>query len=139
MHICHDGRYPYTWTLPVMFGARLLLHPGNAIQKVIGNIEGFERSAKSATGTSNVFRIHCNGGGGSYIVGPTGELLAVSDECRRDSETFPNIGEPVECLIDANIRVHDALGQWPLRTFRASEQAAQAYVALYKTLGGKRI
>lgn len=29
MHICHDGRYPELWTLPVMFGSRLIIHPAN--------------------------------------------------------------------------------------------------------------
>ena len=30
LHICHDTRYPELWTLPVMFGARLVLHPSNS-------------------------------------------------------------------------------------------------------------
>ena len=38
MHICHDGRYPGVWTLPVMFGARLILHPSNGGQ-VTGSID----------------------------------------------------------------------------------------------------
>ena len=30
LHICHDRRYPELWTLPVMFGTRLILHPSNS-------------------------------------------------------------------------------------------------------------
>ncbi len=138
MHICHDGRYPYTWTLPVMFGARLQIRPANG-GSVSGTIDAFEKIAASSVGTSHAFRINCSGGGGSYIAGPTGKLLAVSDECSRNVSTFPNVSEPVECLIDANIRVHDALGEWPNESFRVSEEVAQAYIALYKALGGKRL
>lgn len=139
MHICHDGRYPEVWTLPVMFGARLILHPANG-GKVSGTIESLEARARSATGTSNAFYLHVNGGGGSYLVGPgkRNNLIAVSPECRREVPSFPAVGEPQEGLLHARIRVHDAFGYWPLRSFRASEPAAEAYVGLHKSLGGRR-
>ena len=67
MHICHDSRYPDIWTVPVMFGARLILHPAN-------------------------------------------------DE------------KPEESI--------DAFGYWPVRAYRASEEIAEAYLSLYKSMGG---
>ncbi|MHC4394049.1 MAG: carbon-nitrogen hydrolase family protein [Planctomycetota bacterium] len=139
MHICHDGRYPDLWTLPVMFGARLILHPANG-GKVSGTIEGFEAKAKRATATSHAFYINVNGGGGSYIVGPQkyNNLLAISPECSKEVSTYPKVGEPVEALIHAKIRVHDAFGYWPVRSFRVSEEVAKSYLALYKAMGGKR-
>lgn len=142
MHICHDTRYPPVWTLPVMFGARLVLHPANGgdVRRTIKSIDAFEVKAKTETVTSHAFYMHINGGGGSYIVGPQkyDNLIAVSGECRREVSTFPLIDDPTECLIDAKIRIHDAFGYWPVRSFRASEEAAAAYVALYKSMGGKR-
>ena len=49
------------------------------------------------------------------------------------------ISQPVECLVHANVRIADAFGYWPTRSFRASEEtAAAAYVALYRSLGGRR-
>ena len=47
MHICHDGRYPEPWTLPVIFGARLILHPSNG-GHVSGSIDAFEAGAYGA-------------------------------------------------------------------------------------------
>jgi len=140
MHICHDGRYPEVWTLPVMFGARLIVHPCNG-GRASGTIDAFEKSTSASTSTSHAFYIRVNGGGGSYIAGPAkhDNLLAVSAECRRDVPSFPNVGEPQECLFDANIRVHDAYGCWPMRSFRASEEVAASYVALYRAMGGKNV
>ena len=65
-------------------------------------------------------------------------ILAVSDECRPDNPAAPKVGPAVECLVESNIRVHDAFGYWPVRSFRTSEAAAQAYLHLYQTLGGSR-
>ena len=81
-----------------------------------------------------------DGGGGSRIAGPKkiGGLLARSDECRRDVPSYPMMAEPRDCLFDARIRVHDAFGYWPLRSFRASEDIAAGYLNLYRTLGGSR-
>jgi predicted amidohydrolase len=140
MHICHDGRYPELWTLPVMFGARLILHPANG-GLVGGSIDAFEARAKRSTSTSHAFYVNVNGGGGSYIAGPQkfDNLIAVSAECQRDCVAFPMVGEPQECLIHANIRVRDAYGYWPVRSFRASEEAAAAYAALYRSLGGRNV
>ena len=139
MHICHDGRYPDLWTLPVMFGARLILHPANA-GNVSGSVDAFEAKAKSSTTTSYAFYINVNGGGGSYIAGPQkyDNLLAASPECTKEVGTYPNVGPPVEALIHANIRVHDAFGYWPVRSFRTSEEVAKAYLELYRAMGGKR-
>ena len=139
LHICHDGRYPELWTLPVMFGSRLVLHPSNS-GKVTGSVDAFEASAKRDSGTSHAFHMNVNGEGGSYIVGPQrdGNLIAVSPECRRDNDAFPMVGEPREGLFHARIRVADAFGYWPARSFRASEAAAEAYLSLYETLGGRR-
>ena len=137
MHICHDGRYPEAWTLPVMFGARLILHPSNGGQ-VRGSIDAFEAGAARSTSTSHAFYLHVNGGGGSYIAGPQkyDNLIAVSAECRRDAPAFPMVNSPRECLLDARIRLWDAFGYWPIRSFRASETVAAAYVELYEALGG---
>jgi len=139
MHICHDARYPELWTLPVMFGARLVLHPANG-GNVSGTVDAFQSGAKGSTVTSHAFYINVNGGGGSYIAGPQkyNNLLAVSPECHKDVSTYPNVGPPVEALIHAQIRVHDAFGYWPVRSFRASEEVAKSYLALYKAKGGKR-
>ena len=52
MHVCHDGRYPKTWTLSVMFGARLVLHPSNG-GTVRGGIDAFESGSGRATSTSH--------------------------------------------------------------------------------------
>ncbi len=138
MHICHDGRYPDLWILPVMFGARLILHPANG-GNVSGTVDAFEAKAKRSTTTSHAFYINVNGGGGSYIAGPQkyDNLLAASPECTKEVSTYPNVGPPVEALIQANIRVHDAFGYWPVRSFRTSEEAAKAYLELYRAMGGK--
>ena len=139
MHICHDGRYPEVWTLPVMFGARIIVHPSNGGRIVTGSIDKFEAGAGAAS-SAHAFYINVNGGGGSRIAGPKkiGGLLARSDECRRDVPSYPMMAEPRDCLFDAKIRVHDAFGYWPLRSFRASEDIAAGYLNLYRTLGGSR-
>ncbi|MHC4395294.1 MAG: carbon-nitrogen hydrolase family protein [Planctomycetota bacterium] len=139
MHICHDARYPELWTLPVMFGARLVLHPANG-GNVSGTVDAFQSRAKGSTVTSHAFYINVNGGGGSYIAGPKkyNNLLAISPECSKDVSTYPNVGPPVEALIHSKIRVHDSFGYWPVRSFRASEEVAKSYLALYKAKGGKR-
>lgn len=141
MHICHDNRYPEVETFPVMLGARLILHPSNrGWKKVGGSIDAFEALAKSSTVTTHAFYIHATTGGGSFIVGPQkyDNLIASGIECSRDSKSFPMVGEPQECLIDANIRIHDAFGYWPVRSFRASEEIAAAYLNLYSKMGGRR-
>jgi hypothetical protein len=139
MHICHDGRYPETWTMPVMFGSRLILHPSNG-GTVTGSVDGFEKGAGRSTSTSHAFYMNINGGGGSYIAGPQkfNNLFAVSDECKRTNPAFPMIGTPVECLLESRIRIADAYGYWPVRSFRASEEVAAAQLALYRSLGGTR-
>lgn len=139
MHICHDGRYPELWTLPIMFGARLVIHPCNS-GNVSGSVDAFESAARRATSTMHAFYLRVNGGGGSCLVGPAkhDNLLAVSDECRRGNPAFPAVGPPAECLLRANIRLHDAFGYWPVRSFRASGAAAAAYVRLYRALGGRK-
>lgn len=140
MHICHDGRYPELWTLPVMFGARLILHPSNG-GLVQGSVDAFEAGAKRSTSTSHAFHLHVNGGGGSYLVGPQkfDNLIAVSAECRRRAPTFPMVGPPQECLLDASIPLPDAYGYWPVRSYRTSEAVAAAYVELHRRLGGRRL
>jgi len=142
MHICHDGRYPEVWTLPVMFGARLILHPSNPVDKADyrETVDRFECRAKASTTTSHAFYLQVSGAGGSFIAGPQkhNNLLAVSPECRRDNEDFPLCGKVTEGLVHSRIRIHDAFGYWPVRSFRASEEIARAYRALYKAWGGKR-
>ncbi len=139
LHICHDGRYPDLWTVPIMFGARLVLLPANGARVDALSIDAFESQAKMATGTAHTFCIYVNGGGGSYLVSPKrkNNLIAVSQECGRDSPTFPLIGEPREGLFSARIRVHDAFGYWPVRAFRRSEAVAEAYLSLYRAMGGR--
>ena len=140
MHICHDVRYPDTWTLPVMFGARLIIHPSNG-GVVGGSVDAFEKSGRRVTHTAHAFYINVNGGGGSQISGPHkfNNLLAVSDECTRTQAKFPGVGKPVECLISARLRIHDAFGYWPVRSGRCSDETALAYQALYKSMGGSRL
>jgi 5-aminopentanamidase len=140
MHICHDGRYPELWTLPVMFGARLILHPSNG-GSVQGSIDAFEAGASRSTTTSHAFCLHVNGGGGSYLAGPQKfhNLIAASAECQRSTSTFPMVGPPQECLLDASIPLGDTYGYWPVRSYRASETVAAAYVELYRSLSGQRI
>ena len=139
MHICHDGRYPETWTLPVMFGSRLILHPSNG-GTITGSVDALEKGASRSTTTSHAFYVNVNGGGGSYIAGPQKyhNVLDVSAECRRDNDAFPMVGPPVECLIESRIRIHDAYGYWPVRSFRASEEVAAAQLALYRASGGRQ-
>lgn len=140
MHICHDGRYPETWTLPVMFGSRVIVNPANG-GTISGSIDAFEARAKSlVTPTSHAFYLHVNGGGGSFISSPHkhDNLLAVSEECKRTSQSFPMVGDPQECLVEVKINVEEAYGYWPVRSFRASEEIASAYNNLYKSMGGKR-
>jgi len=138
LHICHDARYPNAWLLPVMFGARLILHPANG-GRFRGNISAFERHALRSSFTSHAFYVNATGGGASYIVGPGfgPDLLVASENCGRDVETYPEIGSTVECMVSHRIRVHDAYGYWPVRDFRASEDQARAYKELYRTMGGK--
>ncbi len=140
MHVCHDGRYPELWTLPVMFGARLVLHPSNG-GTVGGTVDAFESRVGRATTTTHAFYLGVGGGGGSALFGPGKyrNLLAVSAECGRDNPSFPDVGEPVECLLHRTIRVHDAFGYWPVRSFRAGEQTAAAYVDVYRCLGGRNL
>ncbi|MBT3193977.1 MAG: carbon-nitrogen hydrolase family protein [Verrucomicrobia bacterium] len=140
MHICHDGRYPEVWSLPVMFGARVIVNPSNG-GNISGSIDSFEARAKSTvTPTAHAFYLHVNGGGGSFISGPQkgNNLLAVSEECKRTSGSSPMVGDPQECLIEASISVEEAYGYWPVRSFRASEEVASAYCNLYRAMGGKR-
>ena len=139
LHVCHDARYPDTWTLPVMFGARLVLHPANG-GKARSSVDALERLAHAAVTSSHAFYLHVNGGGGSYLVSPHkyDNLLDTSLESRRDNSAFPMVGEPVECLLHANLRIHDAFGYWPVRSFRVSEASARAYVDLYRARGGSR-
>ena len=140
MHICHDGRYPEVWTLPVMFGARIIIRPANG-GKISGSIDAFEAGAKRRiTMTSHAFYLYVSGGGGSYISSPHkyDNLLAVSEECKRSTKSFPMVGDPQECLVEARINVEEAYGYWPVRSFRASEEIASAYYNLYRAMGGKR-
>ena len=139
LHICHDHRYPELSTLPVMFGARLVIHPSNG-GAVTGSVDAFEASAKRDSSPSHAFHINVNGAGGSFIVGPrrSPDVLAVSPECRRENAAFPMVGPAEEGLLHSRIRVADAFGYWPVRSFRASEAVAEAYLALYQTLGGNR-
>ena len=139
LNVCHDARYPDTWTLPVMFGARLILHPANGGRPRC-SVDGLEQLANNAVVSSHAFYLHVNGTGGSYLVSPHkyDNLLDTSLESRRDNAAFPMIGEPVECLLHANLRIHDAFGYWPARSFRLSEESARAYVDLYRARGGSR-
>ncbi len=138
LHICHDQRYPELQTLPVMFGCRLLLHPSNGGQ-VSGEVSHLEGQASTATNQTHAFYMNLNAGGGSFIAGPQtkGNLITVSDECRRDNPNAPAVDDPRECLMQARIRVHDAFGYWPMRSFRTSESVASSYLDFYRTLGGE--
>ena len=81
----------------------------------------------------------CNNSGGIAIYNEQRNIFDVSAECRRDNEAFPMVGRPVECLIESRIRVPEAYGYWPVRSYRASEEVAQAQQALYRALGGRRV
>ena len=137
LYICHDNRYPELQTLPVMFGARLLLHPSNG-GVVSGAVSAFEAVATAASRQTHAFHMHVNAGGGSYIASPErhAELLAASEESRSDNPNSPAVGKPTECFFHANVRIHDAFGYWPARAFRASESIAGAYADLYRKIGG---
>ncbi|MCD4710615.1 MAG: hypothetical protein K8R52_07200, partial [Bacteroidales bacterium] len=60
------------------------------------------------------------------------------EECKRSTKSFPMVGDPQECLVEARINVEKAYGYWPVRSFRASEEIASAYYNLYRAMGGKR-
>ncbi|MFH0964415.1 MAG: carbon-nitrogen hydrolase family protein [Planctomycetota bacterium] len=138
INVCHDVRYPETWTLPIMFGARLILHPACGAEPK-ESVEAFERRANLSIVSHHAFYVHTSGRGGSFIVGPQklDNILAVSAECRRDNPSFPMVGKPVEGLHHARLRIHDAFGYWPVRSFRASADVARAYVELYRSRGGR--
>jgi hypothetical protein len=144
MHICHDGRYPETWTLPVMFGARLIVHPANPVSELrkppacpaadLRCVTALEPERETGTtGTAHAFYLHVSGAGG-YIASPQNYDPAPVEYCRWVSPS----GDTAESLFHKRIRVHDAFGYWPVRSFRASEQAAASYVSLYRALGGTR-
>jgi len=145
MHICHDGRYPETWVLPVMFGARVIVHPANPVSELAATprtpaadlrcVTSFEPEREAeATGSSHAFYLHISGGGGS-IAGPNKSsrhsLVEYNKWVSPDGQTH-------EALCHKRIRVHDAFGYWPTRSFRASEPTAAAYLALYRAMGGIR-
>lgn len=140
LHICHDHRYPELQTLPVMFGCRLVLHPANG-GFVEGDVSRLEGEASRATSQTHAFYMNVNANGGSYIAGPQtkGNLIAVSDECRRDNPNYPMVGELWECFMQERIRVHDAFGYWPMRGFRGSEGVALGFLELYREMGGSRL
>ncbi len=139
LHICHDRRYPELQTLPVMFGCRLVLHPASG-GDVQGSVSGFEDKARESTFDTHAFYMNVNAGGGSYIAGPQtkGNLIVASNECGPDNPNAPMVGKPAEDFIHSNIRIHDAFGYWPMRSFRASESVARVYVDLYRQLGGRQ-
>ena len=56
LYICHDHRYPELQTLPVMFGARLLLHPSNG-GVVSGTVSAFEATARAASRQTHAFHM----------------------------------------------------------------------------------
>jgi len=123
-----------------MFGARVVVHPANG-GKISGSIDAFEARAKSqVTPTAHAFYLHVNGGGGSFISSPQkyDNILAVSEECKRTSKSFPMVGDPQECFVEAKVNVEEAYGYWPVRSFHASEEIASAYNNLYRSMGGKR-
>ena len=143
MHICHDGRYPETWTLPVMFGGRVILHPANPVSELksrpsassakLNCVTAMEPERETgATGSSHAFYLHVSGAGG-YIASPQNNKSTVEY-----NKWVSQSGETHESLCHKRIRVHDAFGYWPTRSFRASEQAAQSYLALYRAMGGNR-
>jgi len=146
MHICHDGRYPETWILPVMFGARVIVHPANPVSELAATpknpaadlrcVTSFEPEREAeATGSSHAFYLHISGGGGS-ICGPN--RSARHSPVEYNKWVSPD-GQTHEALCHKRIRVHDAFGYWPMRSFRASEPTAAAYLALYRAMGGIRV
>lgn len=92
-----------------------------------------------ATVDSHAFYLHVNGGGGSFLAGPKkyDNLIDVSPECRRNVRSFPMVDKPTDGLIHSKIRIHDAFGYWPVRSYRISENTAKAYRSLYETMGGR--
>src|SRR5207245_8189628 len=61
MHICHDARYPEVWTLPVMFGSRIVLTPASGTGPEGSpkeSIDSFEARAKMSTTTSHAFSVY---------------------------------------------------------------------------------
>jgi predicted amidohydrolase len=145
LHVCHDGLYPDVWTLPVMFGARLVLHPANGGPITTSSAEAFRAGASRSTGTSHAFYVHVSGGGGSFIAGPvktgpekTQNLLAVAEEIESSDPSTGETLPPRECLVHNTVRIHDAFGYFPQRSFRMSEEIAERYYALYRACGGHR-
>jgi predicted amidohydrolase len=140
LHVCHDRRYPELTTLPVMFGSRLNIHPVNG-GLITGTRESVQALAKEETWTNHAFYLRASAGGGSYIVGPQkfNNLITISSESMLTSVPGGIVGNPEEELIHAQIRIHDAFGYWPIRSYRASESIAEAYDHLYRAMGGKNI
>ncbi|GAA3412119.1 carbon-nitrogen hydrolase family protein [Paenibacillus hodogayensis] len=138
LHVCHDRRYPDLRTLPVMFGARLIIHPVNG-GLVTGARVAVQAVAKDETATTHAFYLRAATDGGSYVIGPKkfDNLLAISSECKLTDSPGELAGAPAEELVVATIRTHDAFGYWPVRAYRASEAIAEAYEQLYRTMGGQ--
>jgi len=134
--VCHDGRYPDAQQVPVMFGARVILHPSGSGRWAAGDRPLVAVGSSEATTSSlHAFYVHTNASGGSRIVGPGGKVLAVSSEIKPRKGRKRSV-MPKEELTHAVIRVHDAFGYWPLRAMRASEEVAKAFLRLYKAMGG---
>lgn len=134
--VCHDARYPDAQQVPVMFGARVILHASGAGRWAARKAPLVDvGSTDGVTSALHAFYVHTNSSGGSRIVSPDGRVLAVASELRRCKGRECSV-RPREELVHAVIRVHDAFGYWPLRAMRASESAARAFRALYRAMGG---
>lgn len=143
LHVCHDQRYPELATLPVMFGARLVLHPkGTADINDLPNPNTADYYHGWSEETANYLNaFYLETGGVGHISGPRGggTVLCVSENAEKDNGRAPFIGKTCYNVFYSDIRLHDAFGYWPMRSFRASEEVAAAYLNLYRAMGGKRI
>lgn len=133
--VCHDGHYQDVWSVGVMGGARICLHPANG-GKLRGKIPDITSSYRGHGTAFDSFYAFVNGGGGGYINYPTTNrkvpdtLLAVTPDLRQDAPSYPEYKDLGDQLAHAKLRLYDASGCYPLRTLRAGKKAYETWSKL---------
>jgi predicted amidohydrolase len=133
--VCHDGRYPDVWSVGVMGGARLCLHPLGA-GTPSGPIPTLLESYRDLGSQLDAFWVRTNAGGGSAIVYPGANakqretILAVPKDLTNENPAYPNYSPMGDLLAHARIRLWDASGVYPLRTLRSGATGHRMWSSL---------
>jgi len=134
--VCHDGHYQDVWSVGVMGGARLCMHPagsGGPVGQPIANILAGYRGL--GTGLDSYW-VRVNSGGGSAIIYPASNrkqpntILAVPDDLTEKNPTYPNYSSMGDLLAHARLRLWDASGTFPMRTLRGGRKAYETWSKL---------